>query len=180
MEGETATVEVYTRAHRVELFINGKRVAAKRRGRDCRIIFKTPFIPGELRAVAYDGRGQTVASASLHTAGSETRLTLVPETASAAPGDLCYVRLRYTDDNGELKPLVRGRISVRVENGALLALGHACPYNPDGFLGDTTDTYYGEALAIVRTTGGGDVRVLASSPFGSAQAAIAWLGGDAR
>ena len=43
-------------------------------------------------------------------------------------------------------------VKVSVEGGDLVALGNACPYNPDGFTKDETFTYYGEALAIVRVT----------------------------
>ena len=42
---------------------------------------------------------------------------------------------------------------VQVTGGRLLALGHACPYNADGFLGSETDTYWGRALAIVLAEG---------------------------
>ena len=85
---------------------------------------------------------------------------------------MCFVRLAYTDAAGNKKPLARGRIAVEAEGGELLALGHACPYNPDGFLRADTDTYYGEALAAVRAGAGGRVVVRARSPFGSACAEI--------
>ena len=51
------------------------------------------------------------------------------------------------------RPLARGDIRVAVEGGTLLALGSACPYNERGYLTDTTDTYYGQALAIVKPNG---------------------------
>ena len=60
------------------------------------------------------------------------------------------MRLRYTDKAGERKPLEHKKISVRVEGGELVALGNGCPFNRLGYLGDETDTYYGEALAVVR------------------------------
>ena len=34
--------------------------------------------------------------------------------------DRCYVRLRYTDENGLLKPLARGDIRVAVEGLSLI------------------------------------------------------------
>ena len=46
--------------------------------------------------------------------------------------------------------LERGRIEVAVTGGSLLALGHACPYNEDGYSGTSTDTYYGRALAVIK------------------------------
>nr|WP_232845367.1 hypothetical protein [Enterococcus innesii] len=41
-------------------------------------------------------------------------------------------------------------VAVSVKGGKLLGLGHACPYNPEGYTGSKTKTYYGEALAIVQ------------------------------
>lgn len=61
-----------------------------------------------------------------------------------------YLPLRYTDGQGILKPMQKGRLCVAVEGGDLVGLGHACSYNLDGYLLNETDTYYGEALAIVR------------------------------
>ena len=67
-----------------------------------------------------------------------------------------------TDENGETKPLTRGRIKLEVEGGDLLAFGSACPYYPESYQSAETDTYYGEALAIVRM-GDGDAMTIAAS-----------------
>ena len=45
-------------------------------------------------------------------------------------------------------------MQVQVAGGQLVGLGSACPYNERSYLGTETDTYYGEALAIVRAAGG--------------------------
>lgn len=42
------------------------------------------------------------------------------------------------------------------------------------YLTSSTDTNYGEALAIVRPDGSGPVQVAAESPLGSAQTEIPW------
>ena len=97
--------------------------------------------------------GHELGRDALRTAGPETELRAEPETATVARGHLCYIPLRYTDAQGITKPLERGRIRVQVTGGRLLALGHACPYNADGFLGSDTDTYWGRAMAIVLAEG---------------------------
>ena len=72
------------------------------------------------------------------------------------------------------KPLVRGRIQLTVEGGELLAFGSACPYYPESYQSNETDTYYGEALAIIRPeVGAGKVVVKAESKLGNAEAEIA-------
>ncbi len=153
-EGKKAVVEVYTRADFVALFLNGKKLKKKRRKKGCRLIFKTRYRAGELKAVAYGkGKGE-LASSSLVTAGEKTVLSVLPETTCARAGEVCFVRLRYTDVAGEVKPLMRGKISVRVSGGKLLALGSACPFQSQSYLRAETDTYYGEALAVVQTGSG--------------------------
>lgn len=172
LDGAEATVEVYSRAHTVALYINDAKVGEKKRGKDCRFVFKTKYAKGTLEARAFDAKGRQVAQTALHSAGEETRLTLVPEQSTIGKKDLCYVRIRYTDNKGEVKPLARGVVKVEVENGVLLGLGNGCSYNEDGYLKPHTDTYYGEALAIIRPNGTGDVRVKAESPYGSADTTV--------
>ena len=77
-----------------------------------------------------------------------------------------------TDKKGALKPLARGNIKVSVSGGTLLGLGSACPYNPDGYLNDYTDTYYGMALAIVKPFMNSDIVINAESPYGNSEASI--------
>ena len=45
--------------------------------------------------------GKATGSCTLTSASDKTELRLIPENESAAPEGLCYVRLRYTDENGE-------------------------------------------------------------------------------
>ena len=122
--------------------------------------------------IGYDKAGNETAKASLKSAQKETELRLVPETETTKQGDLLYVRLRYTDGCGTIKPAIRGEIKVTVLNGKLLALGSACPYNEKGYQTDTTDTYYGEALAIIAPDGTGSVTVQAESKHGKAQITV--------
>lgn len=63
------------------------------------------------------------------------------------------MRLRYTDEYGRVKPMKRGNIKVEVAGGRLIGLGSACPFYPESYLDSTTDTYYGEALAVVLPEG---------------------------
>lgn len=169
--GNKTKVEVYARGHFVELYINGSRVGSKKLKNNCRAVFKVKYEPGEVMAISYDQGGKELARTSLKTAGEETKLTLVPESDTVSPGGLCYVRLMYTDNAGTVKPMARGDIKVTVAGGRLLALGNGCPYNERGYLTDTTDTYYGEALAIIRPEGG-EVKVSATSEFGNAETII--------
>lgn len=161
-EGRKANVEVYARAARVELVLNGHTVGSKTLKNDCLAKFSIPYESGTLEAVSYDAADHEMGRCKLQSAGGTTRLTLDAEEPTVKPGHLCYVRLRYTDENGITKPLARGNIQVQVRGGTLVGLGSACPFNKHSYLDSETDTYYGEALAIVRM-GDGDAMTIAAS-----------------
>ena len=161
-EGRKANVEVYARAARVELVLNGHTVGSKTLKNDCLARFSIPYESGTLEAVSYDAADHEIGRYKLQSAGGTTRLTLDAEEPTVKPGHLCYVRLRYTDENGITKPLARGSIQVQVRGGTLVGLGSACPFNKHSYLDSETDTYYGEALAIVRM-GDGDAMTIAAS-----------------
>ena len=161
-EERKANVEVYARAARVELVLNGHTVGSKTLKNDCLAKFSIPYESGTLEAVSYDAADHEIGRCKLQSAGGTTRLTLDAEEPTVKPGHLCYVRLRYTDENGITKPLMRGNIQVQVRGGTLVGLGSACPFNKHSYLDSETDTYYGEALAIVRM-GDGDAMTIAAS-----------------
>ena len=147
-EGKKAFVEVYARANKVELLLNGKTVGTKTLKSACLAHFHIPYENGELTAVSYDGAGREIGRRTLTTAGAQTQIRIEPE-AVPEKGKLCWVRLRYTDEKGVTKPMERGHIQVNVTGGKLLGLGSACPFYPESYLDSTTDTYYGEALAVI-------------------------------
>ena len=161
-EERKANVEVYARAARVELVLNGHTVGSKTLKNDCLARFSIPYESGTLEAVSYDAADHEIGRCKLQSAGGTTRLTLDAEEPTVKPGHLCYIRLRYTDENGITKPLARGNIQVQVRGGTLVGLGSACPFNKHSYLDSETDTYYGEALAIVRM-GDDDAMTIAAS-----------------
>ncbi len=150
LDGKKAKVEVYSRAPVVELYINGKRVGRKKFKKNCRFDFNVKYRGGEITAVNKDKDGKELSRSTLKTAGDETILDVMPEKTAVKANEICFVRLRYTDKAGTVKPLERGMIELKAEGGELLALGNACPFNALGYCGDKTDTYYGEALAVIK------------------------------
>ncbi|MCF0228263.1 MAG: DUF4982 domain-containing protein [Parasporobacterium sp.] len=146
-EGRKALVEVYTRAEAITLYLNGKKVRTRKRGRNCRICFNITYHSGTLTAVETDKEGREISRASLETAGKETILNIIPEEIH---NDLCFIHLDLTDKNGILKPTESGNILVSVSGGKLLALGSACPYEAEGYDRNVTKTYYGRAMAVVK------------------------------
>lgn len=170
-EGRPADVEVYARGAAAELLLNGKPMG-RRPLKNCLARFRLAYAPGTLEAVSYDEAGRPLGRCALRTAGETTVLRAVPEASTVAPGHLAFIRLQYTDTDGTVKPLARGNLRVTVHCGKLLGLGSACPYNPAGFLTNTTDTYYGQALAIVLASGQGPVLLTVTDNEHTARAEV--------
>ncbi len=165
-EGCIAHVEVYARAACVELWLNGKRMARKRIHHDCRAHFYLRYQPGTLEARAFDEDGRELGRHTLTSAGPTTQIALDPEEPAARESRLCYIRLRYADAAGQTTPLREGTIQVAVSGGRLVALGSGCPYQTGSFLTSQTETYYGEALAILLPDGSGPLTLTAQGgPF---------------
>ena len=157
--GMPCRVEVYARGAQVELLINGKSVGRKSLKNKCRVVFQTAYADGEITAVSYDGSGKEIGRYTLSTAGEDTVLKVQPEETAVKPNGLSFIDLRYTDKAGVWKPMEKHTLKVEVENGTLAGLGSANAYAEGNYAGDTTKTYYGEAMAIVRATDSGPVRV---------------------
>lgn len=166
LDGKKAKVEVYSRAAKIALYINGKRAGSKKLGKNCRFNFTVKYESGEITAVAYDQEGREISRNSLYTAQEETVLSVLPEKIQAKEGEVCFVRLRFTDGYGTRKPLEHRELSVDVQGGELLALGNACPFNTRNYGESVTDTYYGEAMAVVKAQNR-DITVTATTTDGA-------------
>ena len=154
-EGKPAEIEVYARAARVDLRLNDKVVGSKRfDGKDCLFRFKIPYQNGSLEAIAYNEQGDEIGRDTLKTAELRTVLTAESETGAVRRDHPAFIRIRYTDAYGTTKPAMRGILKATVTGGTLEAFGSACPFYEYDYRGNVADTYYGEALAIVRAGSG--------------------------
>ena len=160
-EGETARIEVFARAASVELFVNGQS-AGKKRPRKGIARFRTAYRKGELLAIARDAQGQELGRDSLETAGDETRLRLEPESEICRPGEMVYFRVRYTDENGELKPMEKHTVRFSAENGTVMGAANGSCCFAGNFAQSEAPTYFGEVQAVVQAAGPGVLRVTAS------------------
>ena len=87
-EGKKAHIEVYARAAKVALLLNGKKVAEKQLKNDCLAKFTIPYQSGTLEAVSYDAIDRVLGRCKLQTAGADTVLRAVPEEKKTKPGSL--------------------------------------------------------------------------------------------
>lgn len=170
--GSAAKVEVYARAAAVELHLNGRVVGKQTLKNTCRVTFKIPYEDGELTAVSYDASGKEIGRCTLTSAKEDTVLQVVAEEKTVKPHGLSFVWLRYTDGAGIWKPMEKHSLKLSVENGELAGLGSANAYVEGNYAQDTTTTYYGEAMAIVRAGGSGVVTVTVTDESGTHTAQI--------
>jgi hypothetical protein len=162
--GAPVRVEVYADADEVELLLNGVSVGRALTGSDLPLIahFDTQYHPGELTAVAYRG-GVETGRTSLVTAGTPSLAASADrETVTADHGDLVFVELELRDERGVLNTACDREVTVIVEGaGTLLALGSARPATLERYDAGRHTTFDGRALAVVRPTGTGEIRITA-------------------
>ena len=157
-DGNPAKVLVFARGAEAELLINGRSVGRKKL-KKARAAFKTTYATGEVTAVSYDKNGAEIGRYTLKTAGQETELRAKPERSKVRPEGLIFVPIQYTDREGIWKPMEKHRVRVTVEGGKLLGLGNACPFYRGNYTDEETETYYGDALAVVQAGMQGTVRI---------------------
>ena len=114
------------------------------------------YEPGTLRVVAYDAEGRAVAEKEVHTAGEPYRLEAVADTFALRAGtdDLCYIRVRMLDAEGNLVPDADHLVRFAVNGaGAFRAAANGDPTCTDPFQEPQMHLFSGELTAIVATTG---------------------------
>lgn len=170
-EGETAKIEVFARADNVELILNGKKIAKKSPKKGI-VRFTAQYAPGELVAVSYDKNGKEIGRDKLVTAGNDTHMSLEEEKRECAPREHIYLRVRYTDSKGEIKPMEKHRVTISAENGEVIGAANASCSFKGNFASDTSPTYFGEMQAIVRAGSSGTVTVKASDGINTSKKEI--------
>ena len=163
-EGKPVTVEVYSKAPEVSLYLNGKLIGTAKTDRSTQFkaSFEVPYEPGTLRAEA-SGKACT-----LTTPGKPYALRLTPETPSIAPStaEICYVTVEVVDRNGVVCPNAGFDLSFAVSGaGTFLAAGNANLEDPDSYADATHSSWKGRAMAVVRSNGKkGKCTLTVSSP----------------
>ncbi|WP_436789969.1 glycoside hydrolase family 2 TIM barrel-domain containing protein [Yinghuangia sp. YIM S10712] len=167
-EDAPIAVEVYSDADEVELLVNGTSLGRRAVGGENRFRteFETVYQPGELVAVAYRDGVETGREA-LRTAAGPLRLRVEAERPSVAAsgGDLAYVTVALADADGTVHTAADRPVALELAGpGVLVGFGSADPATEERFDATERRTYEGRALAVIRPTGPGKIRVSASAP----------------
>lgn len=157
-EGNLAVIEVYSSAPVVELSLNGKSLGRKKT-KLCRAVFKTKYRSGRLEAAAYDRQGKNVGSSSLISAEGKIKIQALPEEKEIGVGEICYIPVTLAGENGVVESNADRELTATVEGGELLAFGSANPRTRERYDSGSFATYYGRALAVVRGTKKGALKL---------------------
>ncbi len=161
--GAPVVVEVYSDADEVELILNG--TSAGRQPVGAALAFRADFTlayePGELVAVSYRS-GVETGRAALKSASEDLRLHVVADRTAliANHSELSFLEISLEDRDGNLANHRDRSVTVTVEGpGVLRALGSGRPDPTERYDQAAHTTFDGRALAVVRPTGVGQVRV---------------------
>ncbi len=161
-EGNQAVVEVYADADVAELFLNDISLS-KHRLEKFKTEFKVPYMSGKLSVVVYNQIGEKTGTAELVSAKEDIGISIIPEESSIKAGDIVYINILLTDENGIVESNADCEIYVAVEGGDLLAFGSACPRTKESYNTGKFTTYYGRAQAVVRASSDNQMVIRAES-----------------
>lgn len=165
MEGKSLRVNVYSRAAKVRLYLNGRRIGEAATDEKYTASFDVPYEAGTLKAVALEGCKEG-ASVQLETVGEPVALRLTADRATLDKGgqSLAYVLIEQVDSKGRIVEHrdCKVEISSWGDAGRIIASGTACPNDMQSFQSLNPTLFKGRAMAVVRsgrTTGELHIRV---------------------
>lgn len=154
-EKDIMTVNVYSRAPRVRLYLNDELLDEKATSNTYWAGFYIPYRPGVLKAVEFDGT-KDGAYFILETTSADAaiRLTADRKEIRSNNTDLSYVTIELIDEKGRvITSNSERKINITVEGeGSLLAAGNASPTDMESFRSETPKLYNGRALAIIKSS----------------------------
>jgi len=160
-EGNPVEIEVYSNAYFVELLINGKSLGTKRL-KDYKAIFKTKYESGMVTAIAYDVNRKEISRNQLTSATGKTIIRITPEDSIVSLGEIVFVNIDLVGENGVIKSNSDQQLKVFIKGGTLLAFGSANPCTEERYDTGVHTTYYGSALAVVRSKSAGEMVISVS------------------
>ena len=160
-EGKEIEVEVYSRAPRVRLTLNGKVVGEKptTRQEEFKAVFKVIYEPGTILAEAINNEGDVLSELNgyhneLKTAGEPYAIRLKADRSTINPDgqDLSFITAEVVDKDGIVCPDATNLLTFSLKGrGTLLAVGNADIKELDTTSDSKHKAWKGKALAVVRS-----------------------------
>ncbi|SEN44224.1 beta-galactosidase [bacterium A37T11] len=160
-------VAYYNQADEAELYLNGRSLGKRRKEQGkWHVRWQVSYEPGVLKAVTRKN-GKIVQTQEIYTAGEPYRIALTADRTQLHKGaqDLAYVTIQLVDKVGHAVPLASQSVNINViGDGQLAATDNGDPTSHASFQSPAIKTYYGKAIAIIRSGfHAGKIRVKASS-----------------
>jgi len=167
--GKITPVQVFSSADEAELFLNGKSLGRRKKGK-YQYRFRWDSVryePGELKVVTYKN-GKKWATDVVKTAekAAKLKLTADRDTIKANGKDLSYVTLNILDDEGTLVPQADNHIKFIISGaGEIVSTANGNPTNFTSFHSHERDAFHGKALVVIRGKAGksGQITVTATA-----------------
>jgi beta-galactosidase len=156
--GEITPIHVYTSGDEAELFLNGKSLGRKQKGRyEYRLRWDdVVYQPGELRVAAYK-HGKKWATDSMLTTGSASQIVMQPDRIKIRSDgqDLSFVTVSITDGKGRAVPRAKNRIRFSIEGpGEIVATDNGDATSHESFQQPDRNAFNGLCLVIIRAQAG--------------------------
>ena len=160
-EGDTIPVFCYTNYPKVELFVNGKSMGVKSKSitgkyEKYRLMWKNViYQPGEIKAVAYDNKGNVQKTEIIKTAGTPANIKLTADRnlLHADGKDLSFITVEITDKDGNLCPNAQRLLFFKTDGaGTLKTLCNGDPTDLTSFSSNYMKVFNGKLVAIVSSS----------------------------
>ena len=161
-DGMPATVEVFTSAPLVRLYLDGEPLGEREVVGNV-ATFDVEYRGGTLKAVAVDDDGG-IQTAELKSSCGALQITCTPERAAYREGELIFIDIDITDRNGVVESNADRELSINAEGAQMLGFGSAAPRTEDRFRDGRYTTFYGRCQAVLKASAPGIVRLTVSGP----------------
>ncbi|MGK9477003.1 beta-galactosidase GalB [Melioribacter sp. OK-6-Me] len=156
--GKVTPVHIFTSGDEAELFLNGKSLGKKKKGKfEYRLRWdEVIYEPGELKVLTYKN-GKPWATDSVKTTLQPAKVELIPDRRiiKADGKDLSFVTVKITDENGLLVPDAANTINLEIEGPAeIIATDNGDPTCMIPFPSKSRNAFNGLLLVIVRSIEG--------------------------
>ena len=167
--GKVTPVHVYTSGDEAELFLNGKSLGRKKKGKyEYRLRWDdVVYQPGTLKVVAYKS-GKVWAEDTVKTTGKAAKIAMSPDRrAMKADGkDMLFITVSVEDKDGLVVPRSHNLIHFTVDGPAeIVAIGNGDSTSHESFQGNQHRVFNGKSVIYLRSIPGkkGKVTISAES-----------------
>ncbi len=173
--GQTVDVWAYTNGDAVELFLNGKSLGMKKKtGDEIHLMWRVPFSPGALHAVAYL-KGKKLIEQDVKTAGDPAKIILSADRKiiTADGSDLSFVTVKVVDKDGVMIPHADNLINFKISGeGFIAGVDNGSEISHEPFKASYRKAFNGMCLAVVQSNGKKGKISFAASSAGLKEASI--------